>query len=279
MKDRIFQQHVIRALNVKPVIDVAEEVVTRVNFLDDYSRKAGVDALVLGISGGIDSTVAGRLCQLAVEQSRRRYPQKKSFYAMRLPFGTQRDEADAQKALAFIQPDFIRTHNIARAAEALLFELTLEDPFSDVSKEDFVMGNIKARLRMVAQYALAGTINGLVVGTDHASEALMGFFTKGGDGFADIMPLSGLAKDQVRAIGEYLGVPPELVHKPPTADLENLRPGLLDEEAFGFPYEHTNMYLKGMEIPEDSEEKIIAAFIKTQHKRELPVVPEGSFFD
>ena len=274
MKNPIVQTVIIEELNVKPTINVAEEVVRRVNFLDDYLRASGCTQYVLGISGGVDSTVAGKLAQMAVEQVRRRYPIAARFVAVRLPYGEQRDEADAQLALAFIQPDQIVTCNIARASEATLFEVSCTGVvFDSPAHEDFVMGNIKARQRMVAQYAIAGAVNGLVVGTDHASEAVMGFFTKFGDGAADICPLAGLTKDQVREIAAHLGAPDHLVNKVPTADLEALNPGKPDEEAFGFPYEHVNMYLKGEEIPEESEEKLIEAYIKTMHKRKLPVTP------
>ena len=92
----------------------------------------------------------------------------------------------------------------------------------DAGREDFLLGNIKARQRMIAQFAIAGAARGLVIGTDHAAEALMGFFTKYGDGAADILPLSGLNKRRVRALAAHLGAPPELVGKVPTADLENL---------------------------------------------------------
>ena len=103
--------------------------------------------------------------------------------------------------------------------------------FTDAQQRDFVLGNIKARQRMVAQYAVAGANKGLVVGTDQAAEALMGFFTKYGDGACDIAPLTGLTKAQVRQLDAVLGAPESLVEKQPTADLETLKPQLADEEA------------------------------------------------
>ena len=268
----IIQNAIIDELNVKPTIIASEEAERRIQFLMDYLVGSRQKAYVLGVSGGIDSTTAARLAQIAVERLRHTHPHAK-FIAVRLPYGTQRDEDDARKALEFIQPDEVRVINIERASDAMLFETVYDNAITDPAHEDFVMGNIKARMRMVAQYAIAGAVGGLVIGTDHASEALMGFFTKHGDGAADIVPLAGLTKDQVREIATYLGVPEHLVNKPPTADLESLRPGLLDEEAFGFPYEHTNMYLKGQEIPQESEDKILAAYINTMHKRELPIAP------
>ncbi|GII28639.1 hypothetical protein Pmi06nite_20810 [Planotetraspora mira] len=99
----------------------------------------------------------------------------------------------------------------------------------DAIQQDFLLGNIKARQRMIAQYAVAGALGGLVVGTDHAAEAVTGFFTKHGDGAADVVPLAGLTKRRVRAIAHTLGMPGTLIHKTPTADLESLRPGRPDE--------------------------------------------------
>ena len=117
--------------------------------------------------------------------------------------------------------------------------------FRDAGHQDFVMGNIKARQRMIAQYAIAGAIDGLVVGTDQAAEALMGFFTKFGDGAADITPLTGLSKRRVRAMARLLGAPEDLVMKVPTADLESLAPLRPDEDAYGVTYEQIDDFLEG----------------------------------
>ena len=102
----------------------------------------------------------------------------------------QADEADAQKALAFIQPDVSLVVNIKESADAMT--AAVEATGSPVS--DFNKGNIKARCRMIAQYALAGSHSGAVIGTDHAAENITGFFTKFGDGGADILPLFRLNK-------------------------------------------------------------------------------------
>src|SRR5690606_12589542 len=140
---------------------------------------------VLGISGGVDSLAAGCLAQRAVERVRQQGHQAQ-FIAMRLPYGTQKDEDEAQASLRIIQPDMTVTVNIKSAADGMLQAIKAGDvAFRDPHHEDFQMGNIKARQRMIAQYAVAGAHGGLVIGTDHAAEALMGFFTKFGDGAAD----------------------------------------------------------------------------------------------
>jgi NAD+ synthase len=118
------------------------------------------------------------------------------------------------------------------------------DPVSATDR-DILLGNVKARQRMVAQFALAGSLGGLVIGTDHGAEAVMGFFTKFGDGAADLLPLAGLNKRRVRAIASHLGAPPELVCKVPTADLEDGMPMRPDEYAYGVTYDQIYDYLEG----------------------------------
>lgn len=118
----------------------------------------------------------------------------------------------------------------------------------DAARQNFVLGNVKARLRMVAQYAIANARGGLVIGTDHAAEAVMGFFTQFGDGACDLAPIAGLVKGQVRALGAHLAAPGHLVLKLPTADLEELRPGRPDEDAHGVSYADINAFLHGREV-------------------------------
>jgi NAD+ synthase len=160
-----------------------------VAFLGDYLASQGLRTYVLGISGGVDSSTAGRLAQLAVDRLRARSYAAR-FVAVRLPYGTQRDEEDAALALEFIRPDESLTVNIKESSDAMLLALKRGGAqYVDDFHEDFVLGNVKARQRMIAQYAIAGARVGAVIGTDHAAESLMGFFTKFGDGAADLLPL------------------------------------------------------------------------------------------
>ena len=269
------QAEIIRTLEVPPMFDVRAEAERRITFLADYLRASAMRAYVLGISGGVDSLAAGLLAQKAVQRLRD-HGREATFIAVRLPYGIQADEADAQKALAVIRPDRTVSVNVQPAADAMLAELRREaaDLF-DASRQDFHHGNIKARERMIAQYALAGGVSGLVIGTDHAAEALMGFFTKFGDGAADILPLSGLTKRRVRAIASHLGAPQELVFKTPTADLENNAPLRPDEDAFGVTYDEIDDFLEWKAIAEASLQRILIAYHATAHKRALPVTPEG----
>lgn len=265
------QAMIINDLHVQPTIDPEAEVQRRVQFIEDYLTTTGMKALVLGISGGQDSSLAGRLCQLAVEHLRQTTnDQAYRFVAVRLPYGEQADEADAMSAIDdFIHPDIVKRVNIKPATDAMVEELTVAG--SQIS--DFNKGNIKARERMIVQYAIAGEYGGAVVGTDHAAEAVTGFYTKFGDGGADLTPLSQLDKRQGRALMEYLHAPAHLYEKTPTADLEEDRPALPDEQALGVSYHDIDDYLEGQEISDQAAEKIEQWYQKTRHKRHLPVSP------
>ena len=260
-------------LGVPSAFDAAEEIERRVAFLVERAVVTGTRGFVLGISGGVDSSTAGRLCQLAVERLRAD-GRNAEFVAMRLPYRAQADEEDAQRALAFIRPDETITVDVAPATDALA--ATLAEAGAGIEQHEnaeFVRGNIKARQRMVAQYAVANSRSLLVVGTDHAAEAVTGFFTKYGDGACDIIPLSGLTKRRVRAVAAALGAPEAVVHKVPTADLETDRPGLPDEEALGLSYDQIDDFLEGREIDADAAERLLARYHATEHKRTPPIAP------
>ncbi|MEV5736200.1 ammonia-dependent NAD(+) synthetase [Streptomyces sp. NPDC052292] len=267
------QRAIAGELRVSESFDVRQETERRVAFLADRLTATGLCSLVLGISGGVDSTAAGRLCQLAVERARAG-GREATFYAMRLPYGTQADEHDAQAALDFIQPDKVLTVDVKPACDAAL-EALLDGGavFRDPHHRDFVHGNIKARQRMIAQYAVAGAHAGLVVGTDQAAEAVSGFFTKFGDGAADVVPLTGLTKRRVRALAREMGAPPGLVGKVPTADLESLNPGVPDEEALGVTYDDIDDFLEGRPVDEAAFVAIVRRYRDTEHKRQPPIAP------
>ena len=268
---------IIAELGVRPDIDPAEEVETRVAFLVDYLRSTPASGFVLGISGGQDSTLAGRLCQLAAERLREEGMEQARFIAMRLPYGVQADEADAQIALEFIRPDASLTVDVRAASDAAAEAAStalaaLPDQAGPL--RDFVRGNVKARERMIAQYAVAGQVNHLVVGTDHAAEAVTGFFTKYGDGGVDLTPLTGLTKRQGAALLRHLGAPESTWRKVPTADLEDDRPGLPDEDALGVTYAQIDDYLEGREgVPADAAARFESLFLASRHKRTVPATP------
>ncbi|WP_375336571.1 ammonia-dependent NAD(+) synthetase [Caballeronia sp. EK] len=266
-----WQRDVSLELGVSQRFDVDSERERRIGFLSDYLTSQGLRTYVLGISGGVDSLTAGRLAQLSVERLRaRRY--EAHFVAVRLPYGRQRDEEDAQQALNFVGPDETLTVDIQTASDEMLRALGQAGAqYADDYQRDFVLGNIKARQRMVAQYAVAGARHGVVIGTDHAAESLMGFFTKYGDGGADLLPLSGLTKRRVRALARSLGAEERLVMKVPTADLESLTPQRPDEASYGISYENIDDFLEGRQVGAEIVFTIKRFYEATRHKRSLPV--------
>ena len=265
------QTEIIGALNVSVSFEAPRETVGRTRFLSDYMERSGLRAFILGISGGIVSLTAGLLAPSAVRTLRER-SYDSEFVAVRLPYGTQADEADAQLALQAIKPDRTVTINVKPATDNIWQEvLNAGLAPADPSERDLVLGNIKARQRMVAQFALAGSLRGLVIGTDHAAEAVMGFFTKFGDGAADLLPLAGLNKRRVRAIASYLGAPAKLIGKVPTADLDDGAPLRPDEDVYGVTYDQIDDFLEGKAVTQSVAGTIASAYRATAHKRTLPV--------
>lgn len=273
---RPLQERIINELKVKPEIDAEEEIRRSVDFLKDYLKKHPfLKALVLGISGGQDSTLAGKLSQIAISELREETGDDVyQFIAVRLPYGDQADEQDAMDAIEFMQADKTVRVNIKQAADAMV--QSIEENGLEIS--DFNKGNIKARERMIAQYGIAGAVSGAVVGTDHAAEAITGFYTKYGDGGADITPLWRLDKRQGRAMLELLNAPEHLYKKVPTADLEEDRPALPDEVALGVTYNDIDDYLEGKEVADNVAEKIENWFLKTEHKRHMPINVYDTFW-
>ncbi len=271
------QRQIAKDLNVQPPFkddDALEaEVARRITFIQCCLNNAGLKTLVLGISGGVDSLTAGLMAQRAVKQLREQTGDERyRFIAVRLPYGVQHDEIDATAAVDFINPDERQTVNIGPAVKALAAEIASFEG-KPPATVDFVLGNTKARMRMVAQYTIAGATGGLVIGTDHAAEAVMGFFTKFGDGSCDLAPLSGLVKNQVRAIARFFGAPESLVEKVPTADLEDLEPGKPDEASHGVTYAEIDAFLHGEPVSEQAFDIICKTYEKTHHKREMPFAP------
>jgi|GEM_PF-4477 len=265
------QAAVIAALHVQPAIEPAEEIRRRLDFLKAYLLRTGAGGYVLGLSGGQDSTLAGKLAQLAVDElnAGEGAGPRRQFLAVRLPYGVQRDEADAQAAIAFIRPNRTVTVDIRPAVDAAAAQFAAA---TGEALGDFHKGNVKARERMKVQYDLAAHYGLLVLGTDHAAEAVSGFFTKHGDGACDAAPLFGLSKRQGRQLLEALGCPPQLYLKQPTADLEDLRPGLPDEQALGLTYAELDDYLEGREPATVAvREAIERRYAATEHKRRGPV--------
>lgn len=260
------QAMIIEEMKVKPSIDSAETIKEMQHFIEQYLHAhTFVKTLVLGVSGGQDSTLAGKLVQLAVENMRNASGRDVQFIAVKLPYGVQKDADEVEDALNFIQPDRILTVNIKPAVDQSVQSLKE----AGIALSDFHKGNEKARERMKVQYAIAANTSGIVVGTDHSAENITGFFTKHGDGAADIAPLFGLNKRQGRQLLQYLGAPAHLYEKVPTADLEDDKPQLPDEEALGVTYEAIDNYLEGNGVSPEDAAVIERHYVRNAHKREL----------
>ncbi|EPQ9602393.1 ammonia-dependent NAD(+) synthetase [Staphylococcus pseudintermedius] len=260
------QAMIVEEMKVKPSIDSAETIKEMQHFIEQYLHAhTFVKTLVLGISGGQDSTLAGKLVQLAVENMRNASGRDVQFIAVKLPYGVQKDADEVEDALNFIQPDRILTVNIKPAVDQSVESLKE----AGIALSDFHKGNEKARERMKVQYAIAANTSGIVVGTDHSAENITGFFTKHGDGAADIAPLFGLNKRQGRQLLQYLGAPAHLYEKVPTADLEDDKPQLPDEEALGVTYEAIDNYLEGKGVSPEDAAVIERHYVRNAHKREL----------
>ncbi|EPD50107.1 NH(3)-dependent NAD(+) synthetase [Paenisporosarcina sp. HGH0030] len=270
------QQTIIEELKVKPSIEPQEEIRTSIDFMKSYLTKHPfLKGMVLGISGGQDSTLTGKLAQMAVnELNEEAGTEAYSFIAVRLPYGVQFDEDDCQDALDFIQPSKIYTVNIKEAVDAS--KRTLDA--SGITLSDFAKGNEKARERMKVQYSIAAMHSAVVLGTDHGAEAITGFYTKFGDGGADLVPLFRLNKRQGKQMLKALGSPEHLYTKIPTADLEEDRPALPDEIALGITYDQIDDYLEGREILSEPREKLENYYLRSQHKRHLPITVFDDFW-
>ncbi|WP_210140065.1 MULTISPECIES: ammonia-dependent NAD(+) synthetase [unclassified Staphylococcus] len=259
------QDIIVREMKVKPSIDSKLETRNIIQFIKNYIQSHSfIKSLVLGISGGQDSTLASKLCQIAINELKEKDIDCQ-FIAVKLPYGEQKDADEVEDALKFIQPDRTITVNIKPSVDQSVESLKE----SGIVLTDFQKGNEKARERMKAQFSIASNQQGIVVGTDHSAENLTGFFTKYGDGAADIAPLFGLNKRQGRQILAYLDAPAHLYEKVPTADLEENKPQLPDEDALGVSYAHIDDYLEGKQVPKEAKVIIENHYIKNAHKREL----------
>lgn len=270
------QQEIISALKVKAEIDVQEEIRRSIDFMKEYAKKNSfLKGFVLGISGGQDSTLVGKLAQMAVDELNEELDATRyQFIAVRLPYGVQFDEQDNEDALAYIKPSKTYTINIKDAVDASV--KTLQE--AGLALSDYDKGNEKARERMKAQYSIAAVHQAVVLGSDHAAESVTGFYTKFGDGGADLMPIYRLNKRQGRALLEALDCPPHLYEKIPTADLEEEKPALADEDALGISYDDIDDYLEGKKISQEAQSRVETLYKKSMHKRHMPITVFDDFW-
>lgn len=230
----------------------------------------GEDGAVLGLSGGVDSALVARLAVEAVGPTR--------LLALLLPdAGPSRQELASARAYADALGIAHRTVDLAPALAALRAAVPgLEDPLAS--------GNATARLRMTVLYATAGLERRRVVGTGNKSELLLGYFTKHGDGAADLLPLGDLYKSEVFELAERLGLPEAIRRRPPSAGFWE---GQTDEGELGLPYEAIDRVLRGLELlldpPEIARrsglalevvERVAARVEAHRHKRRPAPIPK-----
>lgn len=260
------QQEIIEALGVKPSIDVDEEIAARVEFLKNHVTSSRATGLLIAISGGLDSAAAAGLCKRATDELTQETGMDYMTLGVFQPYGEQEDIEHSYETARSLG----LAHTVETNIEDTVDEIALEVEHGMRSIGQYRhlsipgKGNVKARARMVMQYALSQELNLLVVGTGHASEAVAGFYTKWGDGAADLMPLGSLTKRQIRQIAVALGIPDSIINKAPTA---GLWAGQNDEQELGVSYEDNCDYLEGKAIDPRVQKRLESYYMKTSHKR------------
>ena len=238
---------------------IAAKKAQTVDFVCRYLNRANAKGVVLGVSGGVDSFLCASLCAEACAA------EGKQMYIVLLPNGVQGDFADAEacaRRIMKLNPQTIcDTVSIAGGYAGAVNDLKDAQGFS---QDAYTLGNLQPRLRMMYQYALAKGM--LVAGTDHATEAVTGFYTKYGDGGSDFNPLQELVKDDIYEMAKTYGAPQAVLQKQPAAGLGI---SATDEEELGIRYADICAYLKGNVIPDGAREKLEAAYGRSMHKRAM----------
>ncbi|MHB1131958.1 MAG: NAD(+) synthase [Chloroflexota bacterium] len=229
-----------------------------VDWIKARVAEAGAQGVVLGLSGGIDSAVVAALCQQALGEST---------LALVLPIHSLAEDVE-------------HAHLVANHFGIRVVTLPMEEPFSalqsvlpsdvaDEKRRALAVANLKPRLRMLTLYYYANLFNYLVVGTSNRSELAVGYFTKFGDGAADILPIAGLVKQQVRELARHLGVPGPVIDKPPSA---GLWAGQTDESEMGVTYAQIDRWVSKGEAEPSVAALLARRYQLSEHKRTRPPV-------
>ncbi len=198
------------------------------SWINQQVQQAGSEGAVFGLSGGVDSSVIAALCKKALGDQ-----------ALALIMPCHSGPADEKDAYLVAERLGIKTKRIV--LDSLCDEFTRIMP---APRSKLAPANLKSRLRMATLYYFANNLNYLVVGSGNKCELAIGYFTKYGDGAADILPLGGLLKSQVRKLAEELDIPEGIIRKPPTAGLWQDQ---TDEAEIGLSYDHLEEILLGIE--------------------------------
>jgi len=237
----------------------AEELADRlVSWIRDTVLAAGCKGVVVGMSGGLDSSVAAVLCYRAFPQS---------MLGVIMPCYSSREDEEHAQAVASKFSIPTRTVSLDTVFDTLLKALPSGRVKPGIKR--LAKANLKARLRMLTLYYFANQLSYMVVGASNKSELSVGYFTKYGDGGVDILPLGGLVKGQVRELAVFLGIPQEIIDKPPSAGLWQ---GQTDEGELGLSYQELDRYLVTGEAANEVKRKIEAMMAASDHKRLPPSV-------
>lgn len=232
-----------------------------VTWLRTQITGAGAKGAVVGLSGGLDSAVAVALCHLAFPGD-----------TLGVIMPCESDPIDTEYSLLLAERLGIRviTADLTQAWRTLLDAIEPSLPEADDDSLRFARANVKPRLRMATLYYVAARYNYLVVGTENWPELAVGYSTKYGDAGVDLLPLANLLKREVRELAKLLGVPQEIIDRPPTAGLWQ---GQTDENEMGLTYEQLDHYLLTGEGPPEVVAAIEAMHRRSAHKRQMP--PHG----
>ena len=228
------------------------------DFLKEYLEKSHMDTYVLGLSGGVDSSLVAALAQKAVG--------RKKLACIMMPIDSlPADLEDAIQLVSSLELDYT-------VIDASSSYHDLVDKFIEqgIPLDVATCSNIKARIRMTILYAYAQKHRGLVLGTDNADERFTGYFTKWGDGAADLLPICHLLKSEVVEASKILGVPENLAERIPSAGLFE---GQTDEKEMGVSYKDIDDYLLGKPIKEEAKQRILYLHKISEHKREAIPAP------
>jgi len=247
---------------VPPAQALERWVEQTVQWLRRQVEQAGARGVVFGLSGGVDSAVTGALCRRAFGRD-----------CLALIMPCDSPPADAEDA-ALVAATFdipVKTVDLTPIFETLVRVLGPAGD-TDPGRQAMARANLKPRLRMITLYYHANLLGYLVVGTDNRAELELGYFTKFGDGAADLLPLASLLKREVRAVARHLGVPERIVTRPPTAALWQ---GQTDEEELGLTYEAIDRILAGEGGSPEDVMRVEALRRASAHKRSLPPIAPG----
>ncbi len=249
-------------MNLKTKFNIKNEIKSKINLLKKIILKnKNIKSLILGISGGIDSTLAGKICYMTVKKLKNQN-KKIKFLAINLPYKKKIDNY-CKEVLKFIKPTKFFCINITPIIE-INKKIFLKNK---IELNDLFIGNLKSRERMKILYYFANLFNGIVIGTSNAVEIITGYFTKYGDGASDIKILKSFNKRQIINILKYLKCPKIIYSQIPTANLLDKYPNLPDEQELGIKYNIIDDYLEGKKIKKKEKTHIEKMFLKTKHKR------------